>query len=68
VAEIKWTRAPIDGRRILDDLRRRAAGCEALRGLEIAHAVISRSGFADRPRARAGEVFLDLRREKVASP
>lgn len=66
VAEIKWTRDPIGGRRVLDDLRQRVLACEALRGLETTHAVIARAGFADRPRARPGEVFLDLRKERIA--
>ncbi len=63
--EVKWSRAPVRGRQILEDLRRRTASCEGLRGCEVGHAVVARRGFSDCPRSGPGKRFIDLGREKL---
>ena len=57
VAEVKWSERPVSSG-LLEALRQRIATCEALRGLEVTPAVISRSGFRDHP--KAGDLLIDL--------
>ncbi|MBI4872892.1 MAG: ATP-binding protein [Candidatus Riflebacteria bacterium] len=65
VVEIKWSRAPIRGVGTMKDLARRAAACDALRECSRTHALVSRSGFADRPRSTGDELFVDLTTEAL---
>jgi len=64
VAELKWSRKPVRGREVMDALKRRASSCLALDGAGLTAIVVARKGFSDRPRSRAGERFIDLRKEK----
>jgi hypothetical protein len=48
---------------LADDLRRRIAGCQTLRGVEVTPALVSRSGFAGEP--VEGVVLIDLSTEEV---
>lgn len=62
VGEVKWSASPVPTG-LADDLRKRIAGCQALRGVEVTPALISRSGFAGEP--VEGVVLIDLSTEEV---
>jgi hypothetical protein len=50
------------------DLKQRTLACKALAGCDLHWAVVSRRGFADRPRSSARERFIDLRKERARRP
>jgi AAA+ ATPase superfamily predicted ATPase len=68
VVEVKWGRKPDAGQALMRDLKQRTLACKALAGCDLHWAVVSRRGFADRPRSSARERFIDLRKERARRP
>ena len=60
--EVKWTRSPVDGSRVLRELRAKLETAAALKALSTTPILISRSGFRDAA-AASDCTLIDLRRE-----
>jgi uncharacterized protein len=66
VCEIKWSANPVSVN-LLDHLRHRVAGEPAFRGVQVTHAVLSRSGFTDGRLPSHDERLIDARAFRIPS-
>jgi len=62
VVEVKWSRQPVAAS-LGSELRRKVAQCEALRGLNVTTAVVSRNGIGGK--GGGGSLLIDLSQEKA---